>query len=79
VRRFPRLDTLSVDPYKFIQAVADREAGLKPTPGYTVADAVNDWLAKGLKGRDENTVTTNRILAEQHLIPLIGPSSSRRS
>jgi integrase len=37
-----------------------------------VADAVNDWLAKGLKGRDDNTVTTNRILAEQHLIPLIG-------
>jgi hypothetical protein len=57
---------------KLIQAVADREAGLKPTPGYTVADAVNDWLAKGLKGRDDNTVTTNRILAEQHLIPLIG-------
>jgi integrase len=57
---------------KLIQAVADREAGLKPTPGYTVADAVDDWLAKGLKGRDDNTVTTNRILAEQHLIPLIG-------
>jgi integrase len=57
---------------KLIQAVADREAGLKPTPGYTVADAVNDWLAKGLKGRDDHTVTTNRILAEQHLIPLIG-------
>jgi integrase len=57
---------------KLIEAVADREAGLKPTPGYTVADAVNDWLAKGLKGRDQNTVTTNRILAEQHLIPLIG-------
>ena len=57
---------------KLVQVVADREAGLKPTVGYTVADAVNDWLAKGLKGRDENTVTTNRILAEQHVIPLIG-------
>jgi hypothetical protein len=37
-----------------------------------VADAVNDWLTKGLKGRDNNAVTTNRILAEQHFIPLIG-------
>ena len=23
---------------------------------YTVADAVRDWLAKGLKGRDEDTI-----------------------
>ncbi len=32
----------------------------------------NDWLAKGLRGRDEDTITANRILAEQHVIPLIG-------
>ena len=32
----------------------------------------NDWLAKGLKDRDANTITTNRILAEQHVMPLIG-------
>jgi integrase len=57
---------------KLIQVIADRETGLKPTEGYTVANAVNDWLAKGLKGRDDNTITTNRILAEQHVIPLIG-------
>ncbi len=57
---------------KLIKAVADKDAGLKPTEGYTVANAVNDWLAKGLKGRDENTVAANRILAEQHVIPLIG-------
>ena len=57
---------------KLIQAVADRDAGLKRAENYTVADAVNDWLAKGLKGRDENTVAANRILAEQHVIPLIG-------
>jgi integrase len=57
---------------KLIQAVADKDAGLKPAEGYTVADAVNDWLTKGLKGRDDNTITTNRILAEQHVIPLIG-------
>jgi len=57
---------------KLIQAVADRDAGLKSAENYTVADAVNDWLAKGLKGRDENTIAANRILAEQHVIPLIG-------
>jgi integrase len=57
---------------KLIKAVEELESGLKPAEGYTVKDAVTDWLAKGLKGRDEHTVTTNRILAEQHVIPLIG-------
>jgi len=57
---------------KLIQVVAEREAGLKSAEGYTVASAVNDWLTKGLKGRDDMTITTNRILAEQHVIPLIG-------
>ena len=57
---------------KLIQVVAEREAGLKSSEGYTVASAVNDWLTKGLKGRDDMTITTNRILAEQHVIPLIG-------
>ena len=52
--------------------MADREAGLKTVGGYTVAEAVQDWLSKGLKGRDEETITANRILAEQHVLPLIG-------
>jgi integrase len=45
-------------------------SAIRTTP--TAKDAVNDWLDKGLKGRDANTQTTNRILAEQHVIPLIG-------
>jgi hypothetical protein len=57
---------------KLIKAVADRDAGLKTVEGYTVAQAVQDWLSKGLKGRDEETITANRILAEQHVLPLIG-------
>ncbi|GAA4514129.1 site-specific integrase [Actinoallomurus oryzae] len=57
---------------KLVKAVADLEAGIKTAEGYTVADAVNDWLSKGLKGRDPQTVTTNRILADKHVIPLIG-------
>ena len=57
---------------KLKKAVEDLETGIDASGSYTVADAVRDWLAKGLKGRDENTITANRILAEQHVIPLIG-------
>jgi hypothetical protein len=57
---------------KLIKAVADRDAGLKTVEGYTVAQAVQDWLSKRLKDRDKDTITTNRILPEQHVIPLIG-------
>ncbi|MBD2892372.1 hypothetical protein amrb99_12820 [Actinomadura sp. RB99] len=57
---------------KLIKAAKELEAGVKTPANYTVADAVEDWLAKGLKGRDAGTVTTNRILADKHVIPLIG-------
>src|SRR5215471_3142099 len=46
---------------KLIKAVEELEAGLKPAESYTIKEAVNDWLAKGLKGRDEHTLTANRI------------------
>lgn len=54
------------------KAVRERELGVKNAAHYTVADAVNDWLAKGLKGRADKTVETLRGLAELHVIPLIG-------
>jgi len=57
---------------KLIKIVAEREAGLKTSGSYTVGDAVRDWLAKGLRGRDPDTIRTNRILLEHHLLPLIG-------
>ena len=57
---------------KLIEVVRDREAGLKPSEGYTVGEAVRDWLAKGLKGRDPKTIETLTTLAEQHVLPLIG-------
>ncbi|WP_233509733.1 site-specific integrase [Actinomadura craniellae] len=57
---------------KLVEAVKNLEAGIDSPANYTVRDAVEDWLSKGLKGRDEGTVTTNRILAEKHVIPLIG-------
>lgn len=40
--------------------------------GYTVADAVQDWLAYGLSGRDKATVTKLSILARIHVIPALG-------
>jgi integrase len=45
--------------------------------GYTVADAVRDWLAFGLSGRDSNTVTKCAILANTHIIPALGARKLR--
>lgn len=44
---------------------------------YTVKQAVQDWLAYGLAGRSENTITTRRILAEAHVIPALGAHKLR--
>ncbi|MEV4448689.1 tyrosine-type recombinase/integrase [Streptomyces mirabilis] len=50
----------------------EMQTGVKSPANYTVAEAVNDWLERGLKGRDDQTVGKNRTLANKHLIPLIG-------
>ena len=73
IKRKGRTKTAVKD--KLIKLVQDRESGIqttKETENYTVADAVRDWLSKGLKDRDDDTVRTNRILAEKHVTPLIG-------
>ncbi|MBC6456339.1 tyrosine recombinase XerC [Actinomadura sp. HBU206391] len=57
---------------KLSKAVKDLESGVESPANYTVRNAVEDWLSKGLKGRDPATVTTVRLLAEKHVIPLIG-------
>lgn len=49
------------------------QSGVKAPANYTVTDAVNDWLDRGLKGRDEKgTIGKNRSMSNKHLIPLIG-------
>lgn len=53
------------------------ETGVKPDARYTVADAVNDWLTKGLKGRSSNTISKYRNLADNHIIPVIGRAKLR--
>ena len=45
--------------------------------GYTVADAVQDWLAFGLNSRDKATVTKLSILARIHVIPALGARKLR--
>jgi integrase len=58
---------------KLQQLVRDRDAGHTDyQAGYTVADAVHDWLEHGLGGRDPATVETRRILAHRHVIPALG-------
>ena len=46
---------------KLRELLRDYEDGLATAPAdFTVTDAVNDWLAYGLAGRDEATVATAR-------------------
>ncbi|CAM3656090.1 site-specific integrase [Nocardiopsis rhodophaea] len=48
------------------------ENGIKTPANYTVADAVNDFLKRGLKGCSPNTITKCRNLANKHIIPELG-------
>jgi integrase len=57
---------------KLKEVVNNLESGIKASPNYTVADAVTDWLAKGLKGRADKTIEILSGLAKQHVIPEIG-------
>ncbi|MEU3716305.1 site-specific integrase [Streptomyces californicus] len=53
------------------------DAGLKSSATYTVAQAVNDWLDKGLKGREESSINTYRTLANTHITPYLGAAKLR--
>lgn len=55
----------------------EMQTGVKSPANCTVAEAVNDWLERGLKGRDEKTVSKNRTMADKHLIPLIGKAKPK--
>jgi hypothetical protein len=44
---------------------------------YTVGQAVADWLAFGLNGRDSSTVEKCTILANTHVIPALGARKLR--
>ncbi|TDD22251.1 tyrosine-type recombinase/integrase [Nonomuraea diastatica] len=57
---------------KLIEAVDELDAGITTEQDYTVEDCINDWLEKGLKGRDQGTIANYRSMAIHHIIPQIG-------
>ncbi|EWM19231.1 site-specific integrase [Kutzneria sp. 744] len=64
---------------KLKEILRDLDDGLPVGPdGYTVADAVNAWLAFGLNGRSAGTVSNYHCLAEKHIVPKIGWQSLRK-
>jgi integrase len=63
---------------KLKEIIRDHEDGLASGPAnYTVEDAVTSWLAYGLHGRNQNTVTNYRTLCDKHIIPDLGARKLR--
>ncbi|MFC9243242.1 tyrosine recombinase XerC [Streptomyces sp. NPDC057136] len=63
---------------KLKEVLRDYEDGLAIAPtNYTVADAVNDWLAYGLAGRDPRTVENCTYLSRKHVVPALGARKLR--
>jgi integrase len=58
---------------KLAEVLRDHEDGRAIAPtGYTVANAMNDWLSYGLNGRDKGTINTCTILSNTHILPSLG-------
>jgi integrase len=58
---------------KLKEIIREYEDGLAVAPdGYTVAEAVRDWLAHGLNRRSQKTITTCTTLSNIHIIPALG-------
>lgn len=63
---------------KLKEILRDHEDGLAIAPtGYTVANAVDDWLTYGLTGRDPRTVETCAGLCRIHVTPSLGARKLR--
>jgi hypothetical protein len=54
---------------KLREVVEDLAAGVTAAEGYTVADAISDFLDQGMKGKSAETVGNYRSLAGNHVIP----------
>jgi hypothetical protein len=50
----------------------DMEDGVRAGQSYTVKDAVDDFLNKGLKGKSQATIDNYRSLSGKNLVPQIG-------
>ncbi|MFE5521257.1 tyrosine recombinase XerC [Streptomyces virginiae] len=53
------------------------EQGAKTSANYTVSQAVDDWLAQGLRGRADGSICTYRSLARTHITPELGKTKLR--
>jgi hypothetical protein len=63
---------------KLRDLLRSREDGLVLTrDGYTVRQAVEDWLEHGLSNRDKATRDVNRHLCEKHVLPYLGARKLR--
>jgi integrase len=63
---------------KLREIIRDYEGGqITGSQGYTVAQAVRDWLQFGMPGRREDTITKCTILANTHVIPALGTRKLR--
>jgi integrase len=70
-KRSARTKTEAKDRLKELMRELD-DSGTVAANGYTVAEAVQDWLRFGLNGRSESTREKLTILADQHVIPALG-------
>ena len=61
---------------KLRELVRDRDDGLIGN-GYTVRDAVEDWLGYGLGHQGSNTIDKYRHLCGKHILPLLGERKLR--
>ncbi|MER7955154.1 tyrosine-type recombinase/integrase [Streptomyces sp. NPDC096030] len=50
--------------------------GVQTSSRHTIEIAVNKWLVRGLRGRDDGTVKTYRSLASNHVIPDLGKAKT---
>ncbi|MGA5824471.1 site-specific integrase, partial [Kitasatospora sp. NPDC094028] len=63
---------------KLKEVLRDYEDGLAIAPtGYTVKDAMSDWLTYGLAGLDPTTVETVTLLSQKHVILSLGARKLR--
>ncbi|MGP4004576.1 site-specific integrase [Streptomyces sp. 8N706] len=63
---------------KLKEVLRDYEDGLAIAPtGYTVRDAVNDWLTYGLAALDKDTVSNYRSMCDKHVVPALGQHKLR--
>lgn len=57
---------------KLKELLRDRDEGFTPIRRYTVADSVEEWLARGLGARSQRTIDNCTSLARTHIIPELG-------